>query len=283
MSGSDLGYHNPFAKPPRVAYDVREVLSMTDQPSPALYDAAELYDGLFDSHDFDVPCWVDAARAAGGPVLEAACGTGRLLLPIRKAGIEVEGFDASEPMVRRLREKAAAAGSAVRAEVADMRRFEMGRRYALIFCGFNGFAHCETTPDQLAFLRASLAHLEPGGVLALHMSYPGPAYWSEPEGQAVLEHEAPRPGGGKFQLWDNRRKDPVAQRQDSAVEIWELDASDRPTAVHKFSTVQRWVYPFELELLFAAAGFARWEILGGFDGRPLRGPDDQMIARAFKR
>ena len=170
----------------------------------------------------------------------------------------------------------------LRAEVADMRSFDMGRRYALVFCGFNGFAHCETPPDQLAFLRAAYRHLAPGGVLALHMSYPGPAYWSEPEGKAVLEHEAPSPGGGKVQLWDNRRKDPVAQRQESDVEIWELDAADRPKAVHRFSTVQRWVYPFELELLFAAAGFARWDILGGFDGRPLRAPDDQMIARAFR-
>ena len=66
------------------------------------------------------------------------------------------------------------------------------------------------------------------------------------------------------------------------MEIWELDAADRPTAVHKFSTVQRWVYRFELELLLAAAGFTRWEILGGFDGRPLDAPDDQMIARAFR-
>lgn len=250
------------------------------KPSP--YDAPELYDLLFDSLDFDVPFWTETARSAGGPVLEAACGTGRLLLPILRAGIEAEGFDASGPMVRRLREKAAAAGLAVRAEAADMRSFDMGRRYALVFCGFNGFAHCETPPDQLAFLRAAFRHLAPGGVLALHMSYPGPAYWSEPEGKAVLEHEAPSPGGGKVQLWDNRRKDPVAQRQESDVEIWELGPDGRPRAAHRFSTVQRWVYPFELELLFAAAGFARWDILGGFDGRPLRAPDDQMIARAFR-
>jgi hypothetical protein len=185
-------------------------------------------------------------------------------------------------MIARLKDKAAAAGLAVRAEVADMRGFEMGRLYRRVFCAFNGFAHCETIPDQLACLRAAHRHLEPGGALVLHMSYPGPAYWSEPEGKAVLEHEVVRPGGGKLQMWDNRKKDPVAQRQDSEVEIWELDAADRPQAVHTFATAQRWVYRFELELLFASVGFARCEFQGGFDGRPLRGPDDQMIAWAFK-
>jgi SAM-dependent methyltransferase len=255
---------------------------MAGKPNPSPYDAPELYDLLFDSLDFDVPYWVETARTAGGPVLELACGSGRLLIPIRKAGVEVDGLDSSPAMIRRLKERAAMDGLAVRAEVADMRDFSMGRRYARIFCGFNGFAHCETIDDQVAVLRRSLEHLEPGGALVLHMSYPGPAYWAEPDGAAVLEHEAPRPGGGKLQLWDNRKKNIVAQRQDSEVEIWELGASDRPQAVHKFSTSQRWVYRFELELLFRAAGFARCDILGGFDGRPLTAPDDQMIAWAFK-
>lgn len=255
---------------------------MNDKPNPSPYDAPELYDLLFDSLDFDIAYWLDVARSAGGPVLEAACGTGRILLPILKAGIEVDGFDASPAMIARLKDKARASGLAVRAETADMRTFALDRRYARIFCAFNSFAHCETTEDQVAFLGRSFEHLEPGGALVLHMSYPGPAYWSEPEGAPILEHEAPRPGGGRLQLWDNRKKDVVGQRQESEVEIWELGASDRPEAVHKFSTSQRWVYRFELELLFRAAGFSRWDILGGFDGRPLKAANDQMIAWAYK-
>jgi SAM-dependent methyltransferase len=255
---------------------------MPDNRHPSPYVAPELYDRLFDAFDFDVPHWVEVARTAGGPVLELACGTGRLLLPIRKAGVEIDGIDSSPAMIARLKERSAAAGLAVRAEVADMRKFALGRRYARIFCGFNGFAHCDTIADQVDCLRSALQHLESGGALVLHMSYPGPAYWSEPEGKAVLEHEVPTPGGGKLQLWDNRTKDIVNQRQASEVEIWELDASERPLAVHAFSTSQRWVYRFELELLFRAAGFARSEFFGGFDGRPLRAPGDQMIAWAYK-
>jgi SAM-dependent methyltransferase len=254
---------------------------MADAAKPSPYDAPELYDQLFDSLDFDVPYWLEAGRCAGGPVLEMACGTGRLLLPIRRSGVDIDGFDASPAMIARLKDRALAAGLEVRAEVADMRDFAMGRRYARIFCGFNGFAHCETIDDQLATLRRALEHLEPGGALVVHMSYPGPAYWSEQEGRPVLEHEAPRPGGGKLQLWDNRRKDIVAQRQDSEVEIWELDVDDRPVAAHAFTTHQRWVYRFELELLLRAAGFERIEFLGGFDGRPLRTPEDQMIAWGY--
>ncbi|HOW84957.1 MAG TPA: class I SAM-dependent methyltransferase [Candidatus Aminicenantes bacterium] len=255
---------------------------MENAPRLSPYDAPEVYDLLYGDLDFDIPYWTEVAGSAGGPVLEMACGSGRVLLALRRAGLDVEGLDASPAMIGRLRDKAAAAGLAVRAEVADMRSFDLGRRYARIFCAFNGFAHCETIADQIACLRAALAHLEPGGALVLHMSYPGPAYWLEPEGRPVFEHETVLPDGGKVQMWDNRRKDIVGQRQDSELEIWELDAAERPKAVHKFAMSQRWVYPFELELLLAAAGFARSEIFGGFDRRPLRQPDDQMIAWAYR-
>jgi SAM-dependent methyltransferase len=255
---------------------------MADPQLPSPFDAPDLYDQLFDSLDFDVPYWVESGKASGGPVLEIACGTGRVLLALRRAGLDADGFDLSPAMIGRLKDKAARAGLAVRAETADMRDFEMNKLYRRVFCAFNGFAHCETIADQTACLRACLRHLEPGGALVLHMSYPGPAYWSEPEGQAVLEIEVPLPDGGKLQLWDNRRKDPVGQRQDSVMEIRELDAAAKPKAVRRFSTVQRWVYRFELELLFAAAGFARWELFGGFDGRPLRSPEDQIVAWAYR-
>jgi SAM-dependent methyltransferase len=258
-------------------------VTMTDETAPrSPYDAPELYDRLFDGLDFDLPFWLETARAAGGPVLEIACGTGRILLALRRAGLDADGLDVSPAMIGRLRAKAGEAGLAVRAEIADMRSFDLGRRYARVLCAFNGFAHCETVADQIACLRAARAHLAPGGALVLHMSYPGPAYWLEPEGRPAFEHETVLPDGGKLQMWDNRHKDIVNQRQDSEVEIWDLDPAERPRSISKFTTSQRWVYRFELELLFAAAGYDRWEIFAGFDRQPLRKPDDQMIAWAYQ-
>jgi SAM-dependent methyltransferase len=253
-----------------------------DLPGPSPYDAPALYDRLFDSLDFDVPYWLETARAAGGPVLEVGCGTGRILLVLRRDGLDADGLDASPAMIGRLKEKAARDRLTVRAEIADMRDFEMGRLYRRVLCAFNSFAHCGTPEEQIACLRACHRHLEPGGALVVHMSYPGPAYWSETSERPVLELEVLLEGGGRLQLWDRRRKDPVLQRQDSSMEIREIAADGKPRAVHAFTTSQRWVYRFELELLFASAGFARSEFFGGFDGRPLRTPEDQMIAWAYR-
>lgn len=256
---------------------------MTNMPKPSPYDAPELYDLLFDQLDFDVPFWVEVARQAGGPTLEAGCGTGRILLRMIEAGADADGFDASEPMIERLQAKARAAGRTAQAVVADMREFSLPRRYARVICAFNGFAHCETSEEQIRALRCFLAHLEPGGALVLHMSYPGPKYWAEPDGVPVLEMETRNPSTGHtLQLWDTRFKDPVAQLQRSEVEIREVGENGQIAASHRFATSQRWVYRFELELLFRAAGFTRWTISGGFDQKPLTSPEDQMIGWAWR-
>lgn len=255
---------------------------MDNETKPSPYDYPNLYDILFESLDFDIPYWTELALQAGGPILEAGCGTGRVLLRLLEAGVDADGFDASAPMIGRFREKARARGWEGRGVVADMREFALPRRYSRVICAFNGFAHCETTDDQLRALRCCRGHLAPGGALVIHMSYPGPKYWAEPDGSPVLETETAAPGSGRrIQLWDTRTKDPVSQRQESVVEIRELGPDGATAASHRSFTSQRWVYPFELELLFRAAGYSRWTIYGGFEGRPLTSPEDQMIAWAW--
>ncbi|HYA48409.1 MAG TPA: class I SAM-dependent methyltransferase [Burkholderiales bacterium] len=254
---------------------------MTERPTP--YDAPELYDLLLGGLDFDIPFWVRTGREAGGPVLDLGCGTGRVLLPLLEAGVDADGVDSSEAMLGLARRKAEAKGFRPRLSAADMRDFKLRRRYARILLAFNTFAHADTTEDQLATLGRCRAHLRPGGAVVVHMSYPGHGYWAEADGKPVMEVETVRAADGRrFQMWDTRTMDVVGQRQRSEIEIRELAADGTPVASHRFRTSQRWVYRFELELLFRLAGFARSEVFGGFAGEPLERDDQQMVAWAWR-
>jgi len=254
---------------------------MNDQRSP--YDAPELYDLLLGGLDFDLPFWVATGREARGPVLDLGCGTGRVLIPLLAAGVDADGVDLFDPMLELCRKKAAATGFHPRLLVSDMRDFTMPRRYARIILAFNAFAHADTTEAQSSTLRRCHDHLRPGGALVLHMSYPGPGYWAEPDGEPAMEIETVRAADGhRFQMWDARFKDIVGQCQRSEIEIREFDTKGRTSASHRFHTTQRWVYKFELELLFRLAGFARSELYGGFAREPLERPDQQIIAWAWR-
>jgi SAM-dependent methyltransferase len=258
-------------------------MSLTEKQKPSPYDFPEIFDLLFEPFDFDLSFWLRIAQEARGPVLEAGCGTGRILLRLLERGVDADGFDSSRPMIERFWAKARGKGWVKRGVIADMRDFSLPRRYALIICAFNGFAHCETTEDQIKALRSFRRHLKPRGALVLHMSYPGPKYWVEPDGVPTLEIEARNPASGRMvQMWDTRVKDPVAQLQRSEIEIREVDDAGRMAVSIRSATSQRWVYRFELELLFRVAGFTRWTIFGGFEGKPLCDPQDQMIAWAWR-
>ena len=80
--------------------------------------AAEFYDYVVPySTRGDVEFYVDEALAANGPVLELGCGTGRVLIPIARAGVTIDGLDGSPKMLERCREKLQAEPAKVQSRV----------------------------------------------------------------------------------------------------------------------------------------------------------------------
>lgn len=251
---------------------------MTAPASP--FDHPDIYDALFDSLDFDIPYWIDFARQGGGATLDLACGSGRVLVRLLEAGLDADGVDASKPMLEHARGKVAQLGYGAKLSVAPMQSFTMPRRYRRILCAFNSFAHNLTTDEQLTTLRRVREHLEPDGAFGVFLSFPRPELWLTGNDR-ILEHEAAW-GDGKLRIYDTRSFDPVAQTQHSRVEYELLDAMGRVSALHVTHTDVRWVYRAELELLFAAAGYRRWDIRGDFHGGALHAKSDTMVATAWR-
>ena len=83
--------------------------SRPDAPE-STFDDGDLYDVLFGNFDYGLDFYMGLAREAKGPVLDIACGTGRVMLPALQAGLDVEGLDLYDGMLDRLRTKAAGLG-----------------------------------------------------------------------------------------------------------------------------------------------------------------------------
>jgi SAM-dependent methyltransferase len=221
-----------------------------------------LYDVVYSWYDLDREFYLATARAARGPVLEVACGTGRLLLPSRAAGIDIDGIDLEPAMIAHLEAKAAAAGIAVNVQVADMRDFALARRYRLVTIPFRAFMHLRTTGDQLRALRRIRDHLEPGGALVMNQFYPSVAIMAAREGRWICEREFVDASTGA-------RCERKVERSDAA-------------EVAHYGFTLRWTYRYEMELLFRRAGFDHWDVRGGFDGRPFERDTDEMVWTAVR-
>jgi SAM-dependent methyltransferase len=253
----------------------------SDLPSP--FDDGELYDLILGDLPYAVDFYVDLARQAMGPVLDIACGTGRILLPCLQAGANVDGLDLSAAMLGTLRKKAATLGLSPQLYQADMSDFRLPRQYALIMITFNAFGHNLTQESQLRCLELCREHLLPGGLLAFDAFFPGLGIIGAAPGTRVLEGEMPHPQTGlPLRMYDTRSFDRVEQIQHSLNDIELLDADGNIQTTHRSETSIRWIYKAEMALLLRLAGFARWEICGDFDRRPLTQETDGMIVLAWR-
>ena len=136
-------------------------------PPIILYDWAEVYDDYTSGLPGDVTFYVEEAKSASGEALEVGCGTGRILIPVAEAGCSATGIDVTPQMLAVCREKVAKLPEAVQQRItlveADMRDFDLGRRFKLITCPYRAFLHNLTVDDQLATLACVRRHLAADG------------------------------------------------------------------------------------------------------------------------
>ncbi|MBZ0296153.1 MAG: class I SAM-dependent methyltransferase [Anaerolineae bacterium] len=113
----------------------------------------------------------------GQPALDVGCGTGRLLLPYLRAGLDVDGCDISPDMLAYCQEKAAREGFSPNLYPQAMHELDLPRTYRTIYvCGSFGIG--STRQQDALALRRFYQHLTPDGVLLLDQSMPyGGSSW----------------------------------------------------------------------------------------------------------
>ncbi len=224
----------------------------------------------------DIQFFVGAAKESGGPVLELGCGTGRVLIPTARAGVEVVGLDLSHHMLHvcraRLGDEPENVQSRVQIVEADMRRFELGRAFRLATTPFRPFQHLTTVEDQMSCLTCIHRHLMDDGRLILDIFDPSLEHLvADNVGQEV---EA----GPEFATPDGRRvvRRSRTVRRDRLNQINHVELIYTVThpdgreerLVHAFP--MRYLFPFEAEHLLARCGFEGEHLYGDFDKSPRR-------------
>jgi SAM-dependent methyltransferase len=245
---------------------------------PEYYDHLPVYSGRS-----DVEFYLKAARRTGGPVLELGCGTGRVLLPIARAGFDITGLDLSPQMLARLHSKLALEKAEVRSRAkliqGDMTDFDLGAKFPLVTIPFRPFQHLIHVQDQIACLHAVKRHLTAGGQLILDFFQTDPRRIHDP---AFLKESKPLP---EFQMPDGRRVTVTdrtvafhgAEQFNDVELIYSVIHPDGRTErlVHAFPI--RYFFRYEVEHLLARCGLRVAALYGDFDGSPLTDASPEMI------
>src|ERR687894_646934 len=247
-----------------------------DRPLPEYDSLADLYD-LEYTHDYDVPFWLSVAGREGGPIVEWGAGTGRLAIPLAKAGFDVTGVELSGEMVERGRAKSAA----VEWVHGDMRGVKLGERYRFAICGFNSFLCLLSVDDALAFLRNAREHLEPGGLLGIEVSAFSPEELADPPGGPRRQHDFTRElPDGSLDRFSVSRYDAASQLLTMRLFYDLYDASGELKVRRAHDLTIRVTGCDELRLLLRLAGFGVEAVYGGFEGEPFAAGSDHLIVLA---
>jgi len=248
-------------------------------PAAVDYDAyrsaelASLYDAVY-ADAGDIAFWEAVSPdPCNGPLLELGCGTGRLLLPLARAGHTVTGLDMAVSMLERCRAELSLEPAEVRERVtlreADMTTFHLDTRFAQIFCAFGTFHHLGTVEQQLACLARCQEHLLPGGVLVLDLINPDPeptsAPAAEPSVATGVRTDVAWTDGRRVRSWatitDTQRALQI-NRCEVTYEIVETDGSTRRLTE---TFPMRFIFRYELEHLLARSGFRVATMYGDYD------------------
>ena len=240
-----------------------------------------MYDSVYAYVTEDIPFYVEEARRSGGPVLELGCGTGRVAVPIARAGIEVVGLDVSPKMLDAARRKAAGLteddGPLLLLQ-GDMREFAIDRAFSLVIIPFRGFLSLLSVDDQVRTLSRIRDHLAPDGRLVFDIFVPDPEMLVQEQDipyhlRDVTQDET----GERLVLWHQSGYDHHNQIIDVRVTVENLDDAGVVSRRLYRDFQVRYAHRWEVEHLLARCGYEVVDLFGGFDRAPFDETSAEMV------
>jgi SAM-dependent methyltransferase len=195
-----------------------------------------------------------AKLAGSGKALELGIGTGRVALPLAERGVAVEGIDASQAMLDRLRAKPG--GARIPVAIGDFASVAVEGQFDLIYVVFNTFFALLEQEQQVECFRNVAARLTDRGVFVIEAFVPDPTLYDRGQRMSATRVEVDR-----VQL-DASRLDPVTQRVTSQHILISAEG------IVLLPVQLRYAWPAELDLMARLAQLHLRQRFGGWQGEP---------------
>ncbi len=256
-----------------------------------MYDKiANYYDLTHDDLTEDIAYILTLAERAKGPVLELGCGSGRLLVPLARAGYTVSGLDNSAAMLGRARSRLEKESELIRERVtlieADMAAFQLPgdhQQFALVLVPYNTLMHLEPG-RMLKCLKNIRRTMRPDGWLFIDLINPAVVAQTPNDRSLTLENQLVDPDTGEIilQMASNWLEEP-----EQILHItWIYDAVPAEGgAIHRTvaQAVYHYLYPHQLEMLLDESDFRLESLSGDYEDTPFQEESDRLLLLARPR
>ncbi|MCK1733772.1 class I SAM-dependent methyltransferase [Bradyrhizobium sp. 138] len=246
------------------AANLSVMIALMEQDS--LYDRPDLYDLLAPPDVMLERFYVEIARERGGRVLDLACGSGRLTIPLAQAGLDVLGGDLSAAMLERARNHARAHAVGPGFVQLDMRNFDLGgQTFDTVIVAMNSVLHLHSRDEFKGFFGSVGRHLSPNGRLVFDAFLPNIAMLNADPDKRELTATVVHGALGTITVEETARYDPLTQVR-HVNWYW---SSETENDFWQVPLQMRCVFPQEMPLLIASGGLSLIERFGDFDRSPM--------------
>ncbi len=245
---------------------------------------AEWYDIFYAAADpGDIEFYHGLCRASGGPILEIGVGTGRIALPLAREGMEIVGIDLFESMLKVAQQNAMEAAplqGSLRLIQADMRNFDLRRKFPVVIIPARTLLLATSEEEQLQTLCRAAQHLAPDGTMAFNLFYPDPAMLADDPDEEFLLEIVEKPDGGRYVLTAKNHFDLDSQINNGVQIAEELDPSGNVLRRQELAVVVRYLYPEQILSMCDRVGLEVIEMWGDFEAAELDEDSDEIVVLA---
>ena len=274
--------------------DLHHLVTLPDGDEPLVWHyglMAERWGEVLTSAP-ELPFFLREVERHGEPVLDVACGAGRLLVPLLQAGVDIDGCDISTDMLAQCRKAAAGAGLEARLFAQRMDALDLPRRYRTIYI-CDSFGLAGSREKDLATLRRCHEHLLDGGALIVTID-------AEYTDQEAWDHWLPSGWQGMPEPWPEETRarvasdgtehrarfrflavDPLEQEYTREVELekWQDGALvGSETLVLRGSMYLK----NEVVLMLRVAGFVEITVRGDYTDEPASASSEKLVITAIR-
>lgn len=213
------------------------------------------------------------AEKVGNVALEIACGTGRLTIPLAKAGVNILGIDISDEMLSEAKRKAAKENVSINWIQADCSNFSLIERFPFIFIPCNSFQHLYDVDTVKAFLGCVKDHLKPDGLFVLDVFKPDLKILSRNSSEKYHVMKYKIANDEEISLDETNYYNPVTQVNN--IKWFHTNSENKIISTHELT--MRQFFPEELKFLLRTNGFRIVESYGSWDLEPISDENFKQI------
>lgn len=240
------------------------------------YDDPVLYDNENDMID-EVPFLLNWAVKSNGIIIDLACGTGRVTIPLACKGFKMIGVDLHKGMLEQAKKKSNKENIQIQWIQQDCTKLALNVKSHFIYMVGNSFQHFLTNDAQDRLLTSVNRHLENNGIFIFNTRFPSKEELLQPNSEEYWRTYKDKESGLLVDVYTISNYDSLNQIQHYQTN--RKYKSEQGFVVKEKSTniSLRYVFPKEMERLLFHNGFEIEHIYKDWNQTPISNDSDEMV------